>query len=517
MTTPNPLPVRLADLIGGRKVESDRVECKEGWNPPAILRTVCAFANDFHNYGGGYVLVGVSQDDGVPTLPPVGVPVGQLDKLQRELLQFCNLIQPPYFPILGLEEVDGRTVVILWCPGGQTRPYRVPKDVTTKEKEYAYYIRRYANTVVAKDADLRELIELTATVPFDDRVNHTAGVDDLQLPLIRSYLKAVKSGLHARAGKMPFADLCRQMAIVDGADEYLKPRNVGLLFFHDDPERYFPTARIEVVHFPTGPAGDRLDEQVFGGPLDAQLRAALRHLRGEVCRERVAKQPGKAEAVRVWNYPYAALEEAVVNAVYHRGYDVREPIEVRVNPASVEILSYPGPDPSIRAESLRGERILSRRYRNRRIGEFLKELDLAEGRFTGIPKIREAMRANGSPEPQFVTDDGRTFFAVELPVHPAFLQPPEVHDEVYGGVHDAELSDTEFRILRSLKSGPKTVPEVVAELGYARLTGNVRNAFTRLGERGLIALTIPDKPRSKNQKRRITPAGRATLDRANRK
>ena len=29
----------------------------------------------------------------------------------------------------------------------------------------------------------------------------------------------------------------------------------------------------------------------------------------------------------------------------------------------------------------------SRRYRSRRIGEFLKELDLAEGRSTGLPKI----------------------------------------------------------------------------------------------------------------------------------
>ena len=88
MTHPNPLPIRLADLLGGRKVETDRVEFKEGWNPPAILRTVCAFANDFHNYGGGYVLVGVGQADGLPVLPPVGVPDGQLDKLQRELLQY---------------------------------------------------------------------------------------------------------------------------------------------------------------------------------------------------------------------------------------------------------------------------------------------------------------------------------------------------------------------------------------------------------------------------------------------
>jgi ATP-dependent DNA helicase RecG len=48
----------------------------------------------------------------------------------------------------------------------------VPRDVTGKAKDYAYYIRRYANTVVAKNGELKELIGLTATVPFDDRINH---------------------------------------------------------------------------------------------------------------------------------------------------------------------------------------------------------------------------------------------------------------------------------------------------------------------------------------------------------
>ena len=163
MTKPNPLPVSLADLLSGLKVESDRVEVKEGWNPPAILRTVCAFANDFHNYGGGYIVVGVAD-----------IPTAELDRMQRELLQYGNLIQPPYFPILGFEEVEGRMVAVMWCPGGQSRPYKVPRDVTARQKDYEHYIRRYANSVVAKDAELRELIELTATVPFDDRMNHRA-------------------------------------------------------------------------------------------------------------------------------------------------------------------------------------------------------------------------------------------------------------------------------------------------------------------------------------------------------
>jgi ATP-dependent DNA helicase RecG len=51
------------------------------------------------------------------------------------------------------------------------------------------------------------------------------------------------------------------------------------------------------------------------------------------------------------------------------------------------------------------------------IGGFLKELDLTEGRATGIPKIIRAMRENGSPEPIFETEEERTTFLVRLPAH----------------------------------------------------------------------------------------------------
>ena len=71
------------------------------------------------------------------------------------------------------------------------------------------------------------------------------------------------------------------------------------------------------------------------------------YLRNMVVEEHVTKVAGRAEAERVFNYPYEAIEEALVNAVYHRSYEIRERIEVRVNPDRIELLSYPGPDPSI--------------------------------------------------------------------------------------------------------------------------------------------------------------------------
>jgi len=65
----------------------------------------------------------------------------------------------------------------------------------------------------------------------------------------------------------------------------------------------------------------------------------------------------------------------VVNAIYHRSYEIREPIEILISSEDLVVLSFPGPDRSIQLADLKKGKAVSRRYRNRQIGEFLKELD----------------------------------------------------------------------------------------------------------------------------------------------
>lgn len=71
-------------------------------------------------------------------------------------------------------------------------------------------------------------------------------------------------------------------------------------------------------------------------------------------------------------------------------------------------------------EGLKSYRVSNRRYRNRRIGDFLKELHLTEGRNTGFKKILDALEANGSPKPEFGTDEARSYFITRLFVHEGF-------------------------------------------------------------------------------------------------
>ena len=69
----------------------------------------------------------------------------------------------------------------------------------------------------------------------------------------------------------------------------------------------------------------------------------------------------------------------------------------------------------------------------------------------------------------------------------------------------------ERKIIRAMKDGPRSVPEILESLGHRSLSGAVKIAFKHLHELGLIALTIPEKPRSRNQKRQLTINGQKAV------
>lgn len=227
------------------------------------------------------------------------------------------------------------------------------------------------------------------------------------------------------------------------------------------------------------------------------------------------KRADRPQAERFWNFPLVAIEEVVVNAVYHRSYEIREPIEIRIDGQELVVLSFPGPDRSIRLQDLQAGKAVSRRYRNRRIGEFLKELDLTEGRSTGVPKILRVMKANGSPVPVFETDDDRSYFLIRLPVHTGFLvdeasavgATPEVTEQV--GTKQG-LSREQVGLLQfCVEEAP--IAHLMQATGRSNRTKFRAAVLNPLLDSGLIEMTQPDSPRSPTQKYRLTDLGKQVL------
>jgi ATP-dependent DNA helicase RecG len=118
------------------------------------------------------------------------------------------------------------------------RPYKAPVSLSEKNKIYRYYIRKGSVTLATRDQDERELLEMAATVPFDDRGNRSAVIDALDLGLIREYLKQVRSALFEESAKMEFIHLCRSINLADGPQEcgtnVLQLRTTGI--FSSNPD-----------------------------------------------------------------------------------------------------------------------------------------------------------------------------------------------------------------------------------------------------------------------------------------
>lgn len=502
------IPARIESILSNRIVESSRIDYKSDWNPEPIIHTITAFANDIDNQGGGYIVIGAEDEDGMPKFPIKGLERSSIDRIHKELVSKCNLIEPRYIPQIDDVSYEGKDLILIWVPGGNDRPYKCPgafPNEKGRKTDKAYFIRKGSVTVKANQNEVRELFALADNIPFDDRPNPNATMDDIQDNLISSFLYSVDSKLQLQIKTLPFLEKIKAMHLVGGPEEDLRPLNVALMFFNEDPERFFPYARIDIVEKPD-PTGIGMTERSFRGPLDQQLKDALRFMQNSVIAEKIFKLPDQAEALRFSSYPFPAIEEALSNAVYHKSYQIHEPITVMILPDRIEITSVPGPDRSISDDDLRNLRMVSRTNRNRRIGDYLKELKLAEGRNTGIPTLVRSMRENSSPDPVFLTDGDRSYFTVILPINEAFKgeRPANANTGRRTIRKPNEVRSTVIRLLE--ENGEMSANELAVALGYPRVVNSLSLAIKSLIEEGKIDYT--DKANRFSRMQKLHLAGR---------
>ena len=418
------LPINIEDLLNKRKVESNRIEFKTGWNPDKIYHTICAFATDLDNTGGGYILVGVEEENGVAKRPVKGLKEAEIDKILKEMVGYDAKIEPSYMTKVSPEVIDGRNILVIWVPAGANRPYSVTESVVAKKSAPKFYVRSKSSTIEAKGEILDQVRELANRVPFDERGNEHITIDDISGVLVYDYLKSVKSKLTNNFIGRPLTEILSEMDPLTGPTERRLIKNCAAMMFCEHPEKFFPVTQVDIVLFPEGSIENpdmMIEAPAIKGPVPKMISETLSYLRTNVVRKKISKPKDNEKSVSTYNYPYQALEEAVVNALYHRDYQEREPVEITIEPTHIDILSYAGPDRSISSEAIREARKLkARRYRNRRLGDFLKELELTEGRATGIPTIQKALKDNGSEQAIIDTDDDRTYFLMTIPCKNGF-------------------------------------------------------------------------------------------------
>lgn len=261
--------------------------------------------------------------------------------------------------------------------------------------------------------------------------------DDIDLNLVKKYLREAGSNL-AEDNDLDPIDLYRNLELVTYDRDVSSggrltsvygPRNVALLLFHPNPHLYFRGAQTEIGIYSSH---DRqLEEKKIRGPIDQQIEEVLSYISTST------EEEARHEYIA---YPRKALREAIVNAFHHRSYEASasDPIKIHLKPDSIEIISYPGPDPSLTENDFNGKKnVPPVPSRNRRITNFLKDKKLAEGRFSGVKTIYRAMKSNANSEPVF--DFRSTYFRVTLPGHPKYIAYSVIRDvETYWAKGDKQ-------------------------------------------------------------------------------
>ena len=556
------LPINIEDLLNKRKIESNRIEFKAGWNPDKIYHTICAFATDLENIGGGYILVGVEEENGIAKRPVKGLAENEIDNIMKAMIGYDAKISPHYLTKVSPEEVDGKTILAIWVPAGINRPYSVLESVVANKSVPKYYVRSKSSTIEAKGEILDEVRELASRVPFDERGNASAKIDDISSVLVYEHLKRVGSRLARDFMAKPLMDILDEMDLLTGPIENRQIKNCAIMMFCEHPEKFFPVTQVDIVLFPEGSIDNpdiMIEVPSIVGPIPKIINDTLSYLR-TIIKKKIIKLADTEKSDKIFNYPYQALEEAVVNALYHRDYQEREPVEITIEPTHIDILSYAGPDRSISAEAIKAARKLkARRYRNRRLGDFLKELGLTEGRATGIPTIQKALRENGSMAASIETDENRTYFLLTIPCRDGFdgkmpgvfigrhyvldhelghrlgqisVQVEEsvnqciikekmelgqilgqmfvqVWERSRSGNNIQELISNTIDLLCLLKEDDRSANDLSENLSFDSTKELKRKIILPLIKLGYITMTYPDKPTSAKQTYRLTEKGKS--------
>lgn len=377
----------LASLL--RAPESERVERKASASSlKDIRKTLCAFANDMGGRGGAGVLFVGLNDDG----SCAGIDVDDELLVRLANLRDDGAITP--FPRMQVEALqsEGCDVVAITVEPAQDPPVRFKGRI---------WVRVGPTTVEASPEDERQLAERrrSGDQPFDIRPVDRSTLADLDVGRFRTgILPAVIPADVVEANRRSDEHQLASLRLVTTGPEPV-PTALGLLVLSDDPRDWIPGAYLQFLRIDGTTLADPIkDSKDLGGPVDEVLHRIDEVLQAHVS-VAVDVTSGSLER-RQPDYPLAALQQLVRNAVLHRSYEgTAAPVRVSWFSDRIEIQNPGGPYGQVTVENFGRPGVTD--YRNPHLAEMLKYLGFVQRFGVGLEIARAELEANGNPPPKF--------------------------------------------------------------------------------------------------------------------
>ncbi|MBQ9064986.1 MAG: putative DNA binding domain-containing protein [Blautia sp.] len=479
--------LRMAhDIVDRCAVESDCIEYKKSASDvvkDGILKTACAYANNYMNREIGLLFIGIQEEDdeetgrkAVPVRPITGIEEAKIESVENTLKSLLSHIHPkPTFHLLQ-DKIDDRFYVILAVEPGSDGPYETDQKAEKDPKirlKAGRYIRIRRDTRIPNRTEEFELLRKFAEFHFSSELNREATLDDLDFEYMKEYLARTKAAADIRV--LSKLEMAKALHLID-ASEYggYRARNFAVLMFAPRPADFIPYAYVRIIREVKGT--DKMESKVFDGPVWIQAQQVRDYFRDTIMSTYTVREPGVSGAHRVSNWPLEMFEELATNCILHKDYSRKQHIEIAVYRDHISFINHNRPLPPVTIEDLNEKTVFDdRQYVNDELKDMFFKLDLIQSYGSGIRRAKNSMAANGSPKLVFTpNNDLDDYTLAEAYINEEFARIQEEEN------HKKETHELQSANERSLK---EVLKEVLKEADYRK----VENIIEVIDSQGSIS------------------------------
>lgn len=455
-------------------------------NMDKFQEAICAFANDLPgSRKKGYLLIGVTDDGKISGLKVDDALMKKISAIRSD----GNILPLPVMNTEKIATKEGDVLVVEVTPSFDT-PVRYRGRT---------FVRIGPRRDIASAEEERILSErCAASLPtFDTRPCREAKLDDLDVDaIIKDYLpKAIASDVLA-VDKRPLKEQLASLHLYNM--QWDCPTYAALIMFGNNPRFFMLGAYIQFVRFKgLDNGGEILNERRFEGCLFKVLPELENFIRDGI----ITKRPVPVSILReknVFNYPFKALRELLMNAVMHRDYQSNMPIRLYQYDEHIEVMNPGGLYGQARPENFP----YVNDYRNSVVAEMMRTLNYVNMFNHGVRDVQEQLKENENPEAIFNVDYVTAFSVVvkeaedvnfSPTVHQLFTNLSEQSKILIMSIGEQKMSAKELQLVTncSLKSKQLFIKQFIVP--------NLAD--------GLLTVTHPDNPHHPRQKYYLTDIG----------
>ena len=487
------LPVELEQLVRDivrQRCERQNIELKRAakGTPERLYDTLSSFSNQT---GGGIILFGIDEKNNFAL---TGVYDAQ--DLQTQITNQALQMQPVVRPLFTVAEIDGKTIVSAEI--SECDLFEKPCFYQGAGRMRGAYVRVGDADLPMTEYEIYSYEVFKRKIQDELRVVERADSGDFNSDTLDEYFIHVKKKKPNLASQ-PKENILKLQGLLDNQ----KPTVAGMMLLGEYPQAYFPQLSIIAMEVDgteicqLGEQGERfIDDQRIDGSIPQMLESAVAFVRRNSRNATIIDETGKR--VDRTEYPMMAVREIILNALVHRDYSIHtenSPIRVILYQDRLEVENPGGLYGRITLDDL-GK--MAADTRNPFLAGGLEVLLGTENRFSGIPTVMQEMKKAGLPPAVFTNRRGT--FKVTL-----YNQQKQAEDAAMA-VAEAETPYLVAKLPASTRKilaycqQPRSRSEIAAHLQQENPYYVARRYIKPLVEQGMLELTMPESPRSKNQR-----------------